>query len=201
MRIAFYSPMKPIDHPTPSGDRQIARLFIKALQSQGHEVIFPSKFSSYCSRPELHTGKIAEAKHATKEALAFCQQQSPDLWFTYHCYHKAPDLMGDTVSKHLGIPYVLAEASSAEKHANGPWQHGYARARRNIQAAQQIIELNPDDQAGIRALTQAPILSLDPFLDEAPFARLIPQKHELRQILAQLYLTTHLRVHTQVDQE
>ncbi len=185
MRIAFYSPMKPADHPTPSGDRQIARLFIKALQSQGHEVIFPSKFSSYCSKPELITGKIAEAEYIAKEALELCQQQSPDLWFTYHCYHKAPDLIGDLISKQLDIPYVLAEASSTEKHANGPWKNGYTLARRNIQAAQQIIELNPDDRAGIRALTQAPILSLDPFLDEEPFVRLIPQKQDLRQILAQ----------------
>jgi hypothetical protein len=31
MRIAFYAPLKPPDHPVPSGDRQIAQLFLATL--------------------------------------------------------------------------------------------------------------------------------------------------------------------------
>ena len=34
-RIAFYAPLKPPDHPTPSGDRRIARLFVEALGRAG----------------------------------------------------------------------------------------------------------------------------------------------------------------------
>ena len=38
MRIAFYAPMKPPDHPLPSGDRRMARAFMDLLASLGHEV-------------------------------------------------------------------------------------------------------------------------------------------------------------------
>jgi hypothetical protein len=36
MRIGFYAPLKPPDHPVPSGDRRIARLFVEALRLAGH---------------------------------------------------------------------------------------------------------------------------------------------------------------------
>ena len=34
-----------------------------------------------------------------------------DLWFTYHCYYRKPDWLGPIVTRALGIPYVIAEAS------------------------------------------------------------------------------------------
>ena len=36
MRIAFYAPLKPPDHPVPSGDRRMARLLMAALATAGH---------------------------------------------------------------------------------------------------------------------------------------------------------------------
>ena len=47
MRIAFYAPLKPPDHPVPSGDRQIAQLFLAAMRLAGHEPILASRFRSY----------------------------------------------------------------------------------------------------------------------------------------------------------
>ena len=35
----------------------------------------------------------------------------PDLWFCYHPYYKAPDLIGPPLRARFGIPYVTAEAS------------------------------------------------------------------------------------------
>jgi hypothetical protein len=35
MRIAFYAPMKPPDHPQPSGDRRMANLLMQALRLAG----------------------------------------------------------------------------------------------------------------------------------------------------------------------
>ena len=37
MRIAFYAPLKPPDHPVPSGDRRMARMLWAALRAGGHE--------------------------------------------------------------------------------------------------------------------------------------------------------------------
>ncbi len=38
-----------------------------------------------------------------------------DLWFTYHCYYRKPDWLGPAVTKALGLPYVIAEASHAPR--------------------------------------------------------------------------------------
>ena len=35
----------------------------------------------------------------------------PDLWFCYHPYSKAPDLIGPRLSRLFGLAYVTAEAS------------------------------------------------------------------------------------------
>ena len=50
MRVAFYAPMKPPDHPLPSGDRRMARAFMDLLASLGHEVELASRFRSYDRR-------------------------------------------------------------------------------------------------------------------------------------------------------
>ena len=47
MRIAFYAPLKPADHPTPSGDRRIGRLFLDALRRAGHQPFVASRLRSY----------------------------------------------------------------------------------------------------------------------------------------------------------
>ena len=47
MRVAFYAPLKPADHPVPSGDRQLARALLQALRAGGHETFVASRFRSY----------------------------------------------------------------------------------------------------------------------------------------------------------
>jgi hypothetical protein len=44
MRIAFYAPLKPPDHPVVSGDRAMARALIAALRAGGQEVMLASRF-------------------------------------------------------------------------------------------------------------------------------------------------------------
>jgi hypothetical protein len=47
MRIAFYAPLKPPDHPIPSGDRRVAQLLLDALRLAGHEPVLVSRFRSH----------------------------------------------------------------------------------------------------------------------------------------------------------
>ncbi len=56
----------------------------------------------------------------------------PDAWLTYHVYHKAPDHLGPYVTRALGIPYLVAEASLAAKQANGPLGDGLSRVAREL---------------------------------------------------------------------
>ena len=47
MRVAFHAPLKPPDHPLPSGDRRMARSFVELLAGLGHEVELACHFRSY----------------------------------------------------------------------------------------------------------------------------------------------------------
>jgi glycosyltransferase involved in cell wall biosynthesis len=96
----------------------------------------------------------------------------PDLWFTYHVHHKAPDHLGQLVSRMLDIPYIVAEASVAPRRRTGPWAEGYADALAAIRAADTVIAVNPHDIAEVRKARDAgaPCELLAPFLDVGAFA-------------------------------
>src|SRR5690348_8123687 len=114
MRIAFYAPLKPADHPTPSGDRRMAQLFLDALRGAGHAPFVASRLRSYDRAGDrLRQARLARIGQAAAERLLWRWDRephaAPELWFTYHLYYKAPDHLGPRVSSALGIPYVVAE--------------------------------------------------------------------------------------------
>ena len=45
-RVAFYAPLKPPDHPVPSGDRRMAQLLWQALEAAGARVELASRLRS-----------------------------------------------------------------------------------------------------------------------------------------------------------
>src|SRR5690348_10210627 len=120
MRIAFYAPLKPPDHPTPSGDRAVARLFVEALTLAGHQPFLASHLRSYdgAGDPDRQARLQAVGGGIARRLLRRWRGRpdtAPELWFTYHLYYKAPDWLGPAVTSGLGIPYVIAEASHAMK--------------------------------------------------------------------------------------
>jgi glycosyltransferase involved in cell wall biosynthesis len=178
MRIAFYAPMKAPDHPRPSGDRTMARLLMTALARSGHTVETACRLSSFDAigdsgrqqRLSVVGGKQAERlAHRWRRRPA---GDRPDLWFTYHLYHKAPDWLGPRVTGALGIPYVVAEASHAGKQARGPWTLAHAAAADAISRADLILGLNAADTDGVRPLLADParLLALRPFVNTRPYA-------------------------------
>ena len=46
MNIGFYAPLKSPDSKIPSGDREMAKLLLKSLQSEGHNIKLMSHFKS-----------------------------------------------------------------------------------------------------------------------------------------------------------
>jgi glycosyltransferase involved in cell wall biosynthesis len=177
MRIAFYAPLKPPDHPIPSGDRQAARLFLSALQIAGHEPFLASRFRSY-ERYGDPLRQIRLAEVGARLAYRFlrrCSQtpdSAPELWFTYHLYHKAPDFLGPVIADGLGIPYVVAEASDAPKEALRAWASGRDAAERAIRRADVVIGLNPADRDCVLPLLRDPWrwIALKPFIDAASYS-------------------------------
>ena len=172
MRIAFYAPLKPPDHPIPSGDRRIAGLFCQALRNAGHEPFLASRLRSYDGTGDrmrqVRLGRVARVAAAR---LVQRWRDEPDtaprLWFTYHIYYKAPDWLGPSVSEALGIPYVIAEASSAPKRAEGNWQIGHRAVEMSLRRADAVLGLNPMDRECVLPLLQHPggWIPLAPFLD------------------------------------
>jgi glycosyltransferase involved in cell wall biosynthesis len=114
---------------------------------------------------------------------------APDLWFTYHLYHKAPDLIGPAAADRLGIPYVVAEASFAPKQAAGPWAAGHAAVAAALARADAVIGLNPADAVGVRPLLADPARyhDLPPFLDIEPFSLARDRRDATRAALAPVW--------------
>jgi hypothetical protein len=158
MRIAFYAPLKPPSRPVASGDRAMGRALIAALQQAGHDVAVVSRFRSYDRGDAARQLRIRDlgAQIAARLLRRFEHGPwRPQLWFTYHLYHKAPDWLGPTVCNRLGIPYVLAEASFAPKQAGGPWDLGHRAVADAVRRADRIFQPNPADLACLEPLVAA----------------------------------------------
>ncbi len=172
MNIAFYAPLKPPTSPVPSGDRLIARLLMRALEEGGHRVGLASRFRAFDAAGDARRQKRLEhigARLAMRllRRIEKKPHERPDLWFTYHLYHKAPDWIGPRIASELGIPYVVAEASFAPKQAGGPWAGGHESVARTLGSADLVVALNRTDIPCIVPLLDGPgkLIRLRPFLD------------------------------------
>ncbi|MDH3739503.1 MAG: glycosyltransferase family 4 protein [Alphaproteobacteria bacterium] len=195
MRIAFYAPMKPPDHPVPSGDRQLARLFQQALTEGGHRCELASRFVSRDGEGNAaRQRRLRElgdklAARLVRRFQARPADSQPEAWFTYHLYHKAPDWLGPPIAAALRIPYFIAEASTAPKRAGGPWDIGYSGANEAITQADAIFTVNSDDWGCVENLISSKTYHkrLFPFVDAAPFAAATARRENIRAGYAQQF--------------
>jgi glycosyltransferase involved in cell wall biosynthesis len=178
MRIAFYAPLKPPDHPVPSGDRRVAQLFLAALHLAGHEPVLASRFRSYDGYgDELRQARLAAfAAHIVDDLLRRYRENPeylPELWFSYHVYHKAPDWLGPAVADALSIPYVVAEASVTPIQRCGPWAGGHRAAEYAIKRADAVIGLNSEDRECVLPLLRDPWrwIAFKPFVDASNYRK------------------------------
>ena len=192
MRIAFYAPLKPPDHPVASGDRAVARSLVAALRLAGHDVEVASDFRSFDTGDTARQERLKDLGQRLADRLLRRYERvpspswgrdrggvspphqalfQPNLWFTYHLYHKAPDWLGPRVAGALGIPYVAAEASFAPKQASGKWALGHNAVADAIRQAAAIVQLNPADAECVLPLLDDPneLIRLAPFTDTTVF--------------------------------
>jgi glycosyltransferase involved in cell wall biosynthesis len=170
-RIAFHAPMKAPDHPTPSGDRRIARLTLAALERAGFEAACVSHLRSLDMAGDMadQDRLRAEAEAEAARLVADLSPDPPALWFTYHCYYKAPDLLGPAVAKALGIPYAISEASVSPKRRDGPWAGFTALSDAAIARADRLFWTTARDRPGLEAAGHgAKLVQLPAFLDPGP---------------------------------
>jgi glycosyltransferase involved in cell wall biosynthesis len=163
----------------------MARLLIQALRLAGHEVVLASEFRSYDGGgdPARQQRLQGEGEAEARRVLTALRDDPPDLWFTYHLYHKAPDWLGPLVSAELGVPYVVAEPSHAPKRAGGPWDLGYRASARAIGQAALVLCLTRHDMACVAPLVAGRLEWLPPFIDARPFLS-APRAGDGRTLLA-----------------
>jgi glycosyltransferase involved in cell wall biosynthesis len=179
MRVLLHTPLKPPDSPIPSGDREMARGLARLLRRLGYTVVMPplSRVPPGVPRPAEHLACERRARRQAARLIARWRALPPrhperfDLWLTYHCYYRKPDWLGPIVTRALGLPYALAEASHAPRRAQGPTRLGHRAVERALAAADLVLTLNPRDVAGVKARLRpgAHQLWLPPFVDTSPF--------------------------------
>jgi len=173
MKIAFYAPMKPPDHPVPSGDRQMARLLLRGLALAGFAPELASRLRSYVSVPA--DSGLAEAAQRERARLrqawdALAAANRPRAWLTYHPYYKAPDLIGPDIAARFAIPYVTAEASFAGKRDRDAWADLQGPVKSAVRAAALNICFTAEDRQGLSEIVGADRLrDFPPFIDPEPF--------------------------------
>ena len=138
MRIAFYAPFKPLDHPNPSGDRIIGQGIFSFLRKQGHQPFIISRLRSrwIYRQPILIIQAMLEQRRTEK----LLHRQPVDLWLTYHAYYKAPDILGPRTCRRLKIPYAVIQPSYGTRVSRS-WKTrpGFLLNRKALLAADILI--------------------------------------------------------------
>ncbi|MDE3801244.1 glycosyltransferase family 4 protein [Sinorhizobium meliloti] len=173
MKIAFHAPLKSPDHPVPSGDRQMARMLIEALRVAGHDVGIASELRTF-SREASDAAFSALRKEAEREIARIRRlwqsKGPPDLWFCYHPYYKAPDLIGPALSAAFSIPYVTAESSYSFRRNLGAWKLAQDEVAAGARQAAVNICFTHRDREGLEeAIPEVRSALLAPFIDVSPF--------------------------------
>ncbi|SHJ10212.1 glycosyltransferase family 4 protein [Halodesulfovibrio aestuarii] len=147
MKIAFCTPFKPLTHPRISGDVTIAEDLATFFQNQGHEIwIVPQLSTRYIWKRPRNWGHIYATMQLVKENI---QNEKPDVWFTYHSYYKAPDILG-TMAAREQIPYAIFAPSHAPKRKKD-WstKPGYYLNKKALQHATHIFANKQRDLEGL----------------------------------------------------
>jgi glycosyltransferase involved in cell wall biosynthesis len=169
-KIAFFAPLKPPDHPIPSGDRQMARMFLHALGQAGFDTLLASRAILYSKRHGAeHMAARRQLAHAeAARLLAEFEERgwSPDLWFSYHPYDKSPDWLGEEICERLSIPFVAAEPCKTGQGPNGEWLPWRAESKRIIaKAAMSLVMTQSDLEFVSEFVPPQRIAWFDPFID------------------------------------
>jgi glycosyltransferase involved in cell wall biosynthesis len=184
MKIAFYAPLKSPDHPVPSGDRLMAQQLRQALKLAGYDVDVVSSFRAFAPTPEVPQQRQRDAERECQRIAADWRLQgAPDIWFCYHPYYKAPDLLGPELCRAFAVPYVTVETSYSSRRNIGDWQAAQDLLLAGIRQATVNICLTDRDRRGILdVVPQARVARLSPFIDPAAFLSQPPRPQPNRLV-------------------
>jgi glycosyltransferase involved in cell wall biosynthesis len=181
MNISFYAPFKPIDHHHPSGDLVTARGIFDFLEQRGHRMMTASRLRSRWLywKPWMAPRLAAEIRRSRRR----CKRARSALWFTYHTYYKAPDLIGPPVSRRCGLPYVVFQGIySTKRRRHLRTLTGFYLNRRALTTAAHVFTNKKVDLKNLhRILPEERLTYIAPGLHPRMFVFDGEAREELRQ--------------------
>lgn len=158
MNISFYAPFKPLDHHHPSGDLVTAAGIHDFLKRRGHQMITASRLRSRWIywKPWMGPHLAAEIRRGIRR----CSGTQAALWFTYHTYYKAPDLIGPAVCRSNGLPYVVFQGIySTRRRRNLRTLPGFYLNRWALRSARHVFTNKKVDLKNLRRIVPGDRLS------------------------------------------
>jgi glycosyltransferase involved in cell wall biosynthesis len=173
LRIAFYAPFKPLGHAQPSGDLVTATGIFDYLARQNHQVLPASTLR--CRWIYWKPWLWPQLWWERQRVILKFSSEPADLWFTYHSYYKAPDLLGPYASRHLNIPYVIFQGIySTKRRRRFKTRRGFYLNKAALLAADHVFTNKKVDLHNLRRLLPeerisyvAPGLNPDEFIFDA----------------------------------
>lgn len=169
MKLTFYMPFKPPGHINPSGDLITGQELRDSFLAAGHEV---SVTSSLRSRWIFwKPWALLQMQKERKRIGAALKEASPDLWFTYHSYYKAPDMLGPYCSAQTNIPYVIFQGIYSTKRKRSlKTRPGFLLNRKALQAARMVYTNKKADETNLmRLLPEDRLLYIAPGINPDQF--------------------------------
>ncbi len=179
MRIAFCTPLKPLNHPRPSGDVMIARSLHDFLQRQGHELLHPPHFPT--RDIYWHPRRWPELARVLGATRRFLEHERPDLWLTYHTYDKAPDILGPFLAARRTCYAIFSAGYAPQRGRRLRYRPGFLLNRKALRAASHVFVKEQWDLPDVQGLLGSERVSyVPPGLFPEEFRQDVVARAELR---------------------
>ena len=180
MKLAFYAPFKPIDHPRLSGDVTIARDLVEYFKTRGHPVEVASSFSTEWLYWRPWRWPLAAAQ--VQAARQRMERRNIEAVLSYHSYYRTPDILGP-YCKNPNRPYFLfAPAYATKRRKKFKTWPGFQLNRKALLAADHVFANKRKDHLNLARLVPEDRLSyIRPGIHTAWFQRDPSARSEYRR--------------------
>ena len=181
MNICFYAPFKPLGHVHPSGDLVTATGIVGFLAGKGHRL--ESASSLRCRWIYWKPWRWPKLLWEKKRLIQKFSTYPADLWFTYHSYYKAPDLLGPAISKKMNIPYVIFQGIySTKRRRHWKTKPGFYLNKKALCAADHVFTNKSVDLLNLkRILSESRLTYVAPGIIPVDFSFDAETRRELRK--------------------
>lgn len=169
MKMTFYMPFKPPGHINPSGDLITGQELRDSFITEGHTVSVASSLRSRWIywKPRALVRMLMERRRI----CTMLDKKPADLWFTYHSYYKAPDMLGPHCSSRTKTPYVIFQGIYSTKHKRSlKTLPGFLLNRKALLAARLVYTNKRSDEKNLaRLLPEDRLLYIPPGIKPEQF--------------------------------